>query len=139
MDFRAILIAILMACGLAGALMSLAAVLDVTTLSAPRILTLFALWMVPGYYAAIRAAHAGALHGMLTGLLGMLIIYFGFDLFVSPRVFSAADILAAKSAMIFTVLAGFWGSVGGMIADSVHLIKAKRASRKARESSSNPK
>lgn len=139
MNFRAILIAILMACGLAGGLMLLAAVLNVTTLRLPQILILFALWIAPGYYAAMRAANAGTLHGLLTGLLGMLVVYFGINLCVSLQVFSSLDFIAAKSPVILLVLAAFWGSVGGMIADIVRLIKAKRASRRSQESLSNSK
>ncbi|MDJ0805641.1 MAG: hypothetical protein QNJ78_02290 [Gammaproteobacteria bacterium] len=130
MNLNAILLAILIACGLMAVLMVLAMALDLVSASAPQLLILFALWILPGYIAGLRALHAGALHGLLTGLLGMLVIYTGFNGLLTTQLLASFEHLAAKSPLIYVVLAGFWASLGGLLADIVRMIRAKRAIKK---------
>ena len=56
----------------------------------------------------------------------MLVVFFSIELAASLHVVSF-ELFEQKSPFIFIILAGFWASVGGMIADIVRLIKAKRA------------
>lgn len=131
MNIRAILLAVLIASALAGGLIALAVALEVSLLSAPQLLTLFALWLVPGYIAGKRAADAGTLHGLLSGLLGMPLIWSGWAFIASLSGVPARADLVGQSPLIPTLLAGFWASLGGMLADVVRLIRAKRAARKS--------
>jgi len=131
-NIRAILLVILVAGGLAGALSLWAVLLQPGVLSTPQTLTLFALWAIPGYVAGILAREAGTLHGLLSGLLGMPLVYFGLGLI-------SLDMLLAGSAWGMALLAGFWSSLGGMAADLVRLIRAKRAARKAADVRAAPK
>lgn len=100
-------------------------------LARPSSLILFGLWLLPGYFAATRAADAGILHGLLAGLLGMIVIFIGMALAANLQILPF-DPYSQKSPLIFIILAGFWGSIGGMIVDIVRLIKAKRAVNEAR-------
>ena len=126
MNFRAILVAMLIACIMAGALLLLGLVFEVSAIGVPQALIVLALWILPGYYAARRAADAGALHGLLTGLLGMLLIFSAMGLAVHLQILPL-DPFERKSPVIFMLLAGFWGGVGGLVADNMRMIKAKRA------------
>lgn len=128
MAYRAIATGILSACGLAALLLLAAWLLQPTSVGVPQTLTLFAIWILPGFVAAARAGEAGILHGMLTGLFGMLGVYLGIQALVRAEMISLA-FFVDKPPLIFLLLAGFWASLGGMIADSIRLIKAKRAAR----------
>jgi hypothetical protein len=138
MAYRAIIVGILLAGLLAALMLLLTWLWQPTVTTSPQVLVLFAAWTLPGYVAAGRAGEAGILHGMLTGLFGMLLISLAFQGLTRVGLLSFAP-LEVGSHFICVILAGFWASVGGMIADNVRLIKAKRAARRGRASTDNRK
>jgi len=95
--------------------------------TAPQLLTLSALWIVPGLYSALRAADGRMLHGMLTGMLGALLVVLALQA-VEPQLQTQTVVsqLAASRMMVLLVLGGLWGSIGGLFAEIVHLRRMRK-------------
>ncbi len=138
MNLFAIVRAVLLAFGLGAVLVLTAAGPGTNSLSAPQTLSLFALWLVPGFYAGIRAAEAGTLHGLLTGLLGMPILSIGLDGLGRSGFMPTGVPLETHSLVMLTILAAFWAAMGGMLADMVRLIRARRKARRDGDSAGEP-
>lgn len=130
MDSKAILTAILITWFVTGLIVLAAYLLNLTFPHPPQLLIIFGLFAIPGYVAAVRAGNAGTLHGLLSGMLGMLGIVLAVKLAVGLR-WMPPHAAFDKSSIMMVVLAGFWGGFGGMVADTARLIKAKRALKKA--------
>ncbi len=103
--------------------------------TAPQMITLTALWIVPGLLTGLKARDAGTLHGLLAGLLGGLFIFavlpFIADMTASP---SFLDALVADSRPLLLIFAGWWGAFGGLVTDNRRIIQARRAVRKQQKS-----
>lgn len=104
----------------------LALLLDVQKATAPQLLTLSALWIAPGLFTGLKARDGRLLHGMVTGLVGALLLVLLLNLM--PRV-AVLHQLAGDKSVVVIILAGLWGAIGGLFAEIVHLRRAKKARR----------
>ena len=99
--------------------------------TAPQLITVTALWIVPGLLTGLRVHEAGTLHGLLAGLLGGAVLYLTLpavsQLDPAPTFLRT---LSAESRPLFIILAGWWGGFGGLVADNRRLIGARRAAKK---------
>jgi len=107
----------------------------IENVTVPQLITLSALWIIPGLFTALKVRDAGALHGLLAGLLG------GLSIFLLPPIINSMETtpsflsaVVADSQPLLFILAGWWGAFGGLIADIRRVIRARRAARGKRKS-----
>ncbi len=107
----------------------------VGNVTVPQLITLTALWTFPGLFTALKARDAGTLHGLLAGLLGGLFIFLLLpvisDMETAPSFLTA---VVTGSQPLLLILAGWWGGLGGLIADIRRVIRARRAARREQKS-----
>lgn len=130
MNYRALLLGALLLALPSLGLIGLALWLGVQQATAPQLLTLSALWIAPGLFAALKAQDGRLLHGLTTGLLGALLLSLPLqlwrDLLPEPALLLQ---LAGDKAMVLIVLGGLWGAVGGIFAEIVRLRRLRKAGR----------
>ena len=71
----------------------------------PQLLTVSALWLIPGYVSAVRAGEAGILYGLLANILGVVGAIFSLSPFMGGHML--------LKALELVILGGI-GSVGGI-------------------------
>ena len=106
--------------------------LGVEQVSAPQLITVSALCLLPGCAAALRAGHAGTFHGLLTGLLGGLLLALLLWASAPVNTEPLLQVLGERAGVVL-VLAAFWSVTGGLVGDIVLLVKRRRAERRARQ------
>ncbi len=100
----------------------------------PQVITVTALWVLPGFLTGKQVDEAGTLHGLLAGLAGGAVLYLLLPLISGLE--SAPSFLAPLSTEgrpLLLILAGWWGAFGGLVADNRRLIRARRAARQGRK------
>ncbi len=97
----------------------------------PQMITFTALWIIPGLLTGLKVQDAGALHGLLAGLLGGVLIFLALPtiggMLTTP---SFLDAVVTDSRPLLLILAGWWGGFGGLVADNRRVIRARRAARR---------
>ncbi len=136
MNFRPIALATLLLATLSLAILLLVALVDVKSATTPQLLTVSALWLAPLVFALLKVKEAGALHGLVAGCLGALVVQA--EILLLTKAFPDSTLLMQltdKASVMIFILGGFWGGAAGIISDNARLVKAKRAARrKAQES-----
>ncbi len=131
MDIPAILRGAILLMLLAMLMLAAGWLAGVGKVTAPQMITLTAIWIVPGLVAGLDARDAGTLHGLLSGLLGGALIFLVLPIIggmtTAP---SFLDAVAADSRPLLLILAGWWGGFGGLVADIRRAIRARRAARR---------
>lgn len=133
LNYRALLLGGLLLYVLTSLTLALAWLSGVEKATAPQLLTLSALWIVPGLYSSLQAADGRMLHGMLTGMLGALLVVLALQA-VAPELETQTVVsqLAASRVTVLLVLGGLWGSIGGLFAEIVHLRRMKKRDKASR-------
>lgn len=133
LNYRALLLGGVLLSVLTLLTLALAWLWGVEKATAPQLLTLSALWIVPGLYSALRAQDGRMLHGMLTGMLGALLVVLALQA-VAPQLETQTVVsqLAAGRVMVLLVLGGLWGSIGGLFAEIVHLRRIRKKDKSGR-------
>ncbi len=127
MDILAILRSAFFVILLAALVLAAGWLAGVGKVTAPQMITLSALWIIPGLLAGLKARDAGALHGLLAGLLGGVFLFLSLSVIggmrATPSILTA---LAADGRSLLLILAGWWGGFGGLVADIRRAIRARR-------------
>ncbi len=131
MDIPAILRSAILVILLAALVLAAGWLAGVGKVTAPQMITLTALWIIPGLLAGLKARDAGTLHGLLAGLLGGVFLFLILPVIggmaATPSLLTA---VAADSRPLLLILAGWWGGFGGLVADIRRAIRARRAARR---------
>jgi hypothetical protein len=134
MNYRAIVLGAL-ALAAMGMLMLLVSLLaGVERFTGPQLLTVSSLSLLCGLHAGLTAREAGTLHGMLAGLAGgLLMVLEMMALAEFAGKLPLLEQVTSKGYLLYVVLGGFWGAIGGIFSDNVRMVKAKIARRRQRE------
>ncbi len=131
MDIPAIFRSAILVILLAALVLAAGWLMGVEKVTAPQMITLTALWIIPGLLAGLKARDAGTLHGLLAGLLGGVFLFLILPVIggmtATPSLLTA---VAADGQPLLLILAGWWGGFGGLVADIRRVIRARRAARR---------
>ena len=136
MNYRAIFLGALMIIVLGFVILLLAGITEEGRFTGPQLMTVSALWILPGFFSGHRAGEAGILHGMLAGLAGGFFVALEFSLATQLSGESALlGQLSARGGMILLILGGLWGASGGMFADIVRVVRSRKSKSRLRADS----